>query len=139
MATTCLSQLIYVVFLPLSPGSRCSDFQSETFKGHSLQGYLFFLLIWTASQIFAQLSLSHNSEPNSNIISSERPFLMTLGKTVHKKHLIHFIKEIFFYAEREELLVSSSRSNERNTRGKKSHAELDAQCLLTTNQLCDFM
>ena len=53
MATTYLSHLIYVMFLPLSPDSRCSDFQSEILKGHSLQGYLFFLLIWTVSQIFA--------------------------------------------------------------------------------------
>ena len=43
---------------------------------------------------------------------------MTLGKTVHKKYLTHFIKEIFFYAKKEGLLVSSSRSNERNTSGK---------------------
>jgi len=53
MATTYIFQLIYVMFLPLSPDSRCSDFQSEIFKGHSLQGYLFFFLIWTISQVFA--------------------------------------------------------------------------------------
>ena len=43
---------------------------------------------------------------------------MTLGKTVHKKYLIHFIKEIVFNAKMEGLLVSSSRNNERDTRGK---------------------